>query len=62
MKFDNLKFQMLCKNFNVRIWTTVPQTPWNNSLIKKHNAIPGLIVTKTMEDIKCDLQLVVLSC
>ena len=58
-EFDNTEFQTLCDNFNIRICTTVAESPWSNSLIERHNAILGLTVTKSMEDIKCDLQLAV---
>ena len=58
-EFDNTEFQTLCKNFNIRIWTTAAESPWSNSLIeRRHNAVLGLTVTKN-EDIKCDLQIVV---
>ena len=56
---DSTKFQTLCENFNVRICTTAAESPWSNSLIERHNAILGLTVTKTMNDIKCDLHLAV---
>ena len=41
------------------ICTTAAESPWSNCLTERHNAILGLTVTKTMEDIKCDLQLTV---
>ena len=53
-----LNFKHFMK-INNRIWTTAAESPWSNSLIERHNAILGLTVTKTMENIKCDLQLAV---
>ena len=58
-EFDNTEFQTLCDNFNIRICTTAAESPWSNSLIERRTAILGLTVTKSMEDIKCDLQLAV---
>ena len=58
-KFDNTEFQTLGENFNIRICITAAEGPWSNDLIERHNDIRGLTVTKTMEDLKCDLQLVV---
>ena len=58
-EFDNTEFQTLCNNFIIRICTTAAESPWSNSLIERYNAVLGLRVTKTMEDIKCDLQLAV---
>ena len=58
-EFDNTEFQALCENFNISICTTAVESPWRNGLIERHNAVFGLTVTKTMEDIKCDLQLAV---
>ena len=58
-EFENTEFQTFCENINIRICTTAAGSPWSNGLIERHNAILGLTVTKTMEDIKCDLQLAV---
>ena len=58
-EFGNTQFQMLCENFNIRICTSAAESPWNNGLIERHNAILGLTVTKIMEDFKCDLQLAI---
>ena len=58
-EFDNTEFQALCEDVNIRICTTSAERPWSNGLIERHNAVFGLTVTKTMEDIKCDLQLAV---
>ena len=58
-EFDNTEFQTLGQNFNMRICTAAAESPWSNDLIERHNAILGLTVTKAMEDIKCELQLVV---
>ena len=55
---NNTEFQKLCKNFSIKIYTTAT-VPWSNGLIERHNTILGLKVTKTIKDIKCDLQLVV---
>ena len=56
-EFGNIEFQTLCEHFNIRICTTGIESPWNNSLIERHNAILGLRVIKTMKGINCDLQL-----
>ena len=59
-EFNNAEFQTLFENFDIRICTTAAESPWSNDLIERHNAILSLTVTKTMEDIKCDLKLAVL--
>ena len=54
-----LNLKHFVENFNIRICTTTTESPWNNVLTERHNAILGLTVTKTIEDIKCGLQLAV---
>ena len=58
-EFVNTEFPTLCENLNIRICTTAADSSWSNGLIERHNAILGLTVTKTMEYIKCNLQLAV---
>ena len=58
-EFDDTELQRLCENFDITICTTAADSPWSNSLIERHNTVLGLAVTKTMEDINCDLQLAV---
>ena len=41
---DNIDFQKLCVNFNIRICTTAVESPWSNDLIERHNAVLGLTV------------------
>ena len=58
-EFCNDEFITFCENMNIRICTTAAESPWSNGLVERHNAVLGLTVSKTMEDIKCDLNLAV---
>ena len=54
-EFNNTEFQILRENFNIRICLTAAESPWSNGLTEQHNAVLGLTITKTVEDIKCGL-------
>ena len=56
--FDNTEFHTLWKLY-VRICNTTIESCWSNGSKERNNAILDLTPTKTMEDIKCDLQLAV---
>ena len=52
-KMMNLK---LCENFNIGIFTTTTESPWNNGFNEKHRAIHRLSVSKTIEETKHELE------
>ena len=43
------------ENFHIRICTTAAESPWCNGLFEQHNAVLGLMVTKTITNTNCDL-------
>ena len=44
-------------NINIHICTTAAEAPWINGLVERHNAILGYTVAKTIDNVKCDLEL-----
>ena len=56
-EFNKHEFISLCENVNIHVCTTAAEAPWSNGLVKKHNAILGYTVAKTIDDVKCDLEL-----
>ena len=58
-KFCNNEFISLCESFNIRICMTAAESLWSNGLVERHNAILGLIVTKIVDDLDCDLDIAV---
>lgn len=58
-EFTNEELITLCENFNIRICTTAAESPCSNGLIEQHNAVLQLTVTKTIEEVKCDLDMAV---
>ena len=55
-EFNNEDFRSLCENANICTLTTTAESPWSNGLMERRNAIVGYTVTKTMEDVGCDLE------
>ena len=56
-EFNNHKFTSLCENVNIHICTMAAEAPWSNGLVERHNAILGYRVAKTIDNVKCDLEL-----
>ena len=56
-EFNNHEFISLCKNVNIHIFITAAEAPWRNGLVERDNAILGYTVAKTIDDVKCDLEL-----
>ena len=44
-------------NVNIHICTTAAEAPWINGLVERHNAVLGYTVAKTIDNVKCDLEL-----
>ena len=59
-EFNNEKFRDMCEKLNIVIKTTAAESPWSNGLVERHNQIMGEMVTKTMADMKCSLELAVM--
>ena len=47
------KFTDFCKNFNIKISTTLAESPWCNGIYEWHNAILTEHLLKVKEDINC---------
>ena len=56
-EFNNHEFISLCENVNIHICTMAAEPPWSNGLVERHNAILEYTVAKTIDDVKCDLEL-----
>ena len=56
-EFNNHKCISQCENINILICTTDAEAPWSNCLVERHNAILGYAVAKTIDNVKCDLEL-----
>ena len=56
-EFHNHKFISLWENVNICICTMAAEAPWSNGLVKRHNAILGYTIAKTIDNVKCDLEL-----
>ena len=56
-EFNNEKFQDMAQNLNILLKTTAAESPWSNGLNERHNGILGEMVEKTLEDVKCSLDI-----
>ena len=41
----------MCQNLNLNFITTATESPWSNGMVKKHNDIVGLSVSKIVENV-----------
>ena len=59
-EFTSSDFIIFCENVNIRIWTTIAESPWSNAgVIERHDAVLGLTMTQTIADSNCDLEIAV---
>ena len=58
-EFANTEFITCCKNMNIQICTTIAKSPWSNGLVKRHNAVLGMTVSKVIKDVNCQLEVAV---
>ena len=49
-EFDNEDLRSMCENLNIRICTSVAESPWSNGLVERHNAVLGIMFTKIMAE------------
>ena len=55
-EFNNQEFRDMSQNMNIVVKTTAAQSPWSNGLNERHNGILGEMVTKTLEDGLCSME------
>lgn len=53
----NEEFEKINENCNIGICTNAAESLWNNGLIERDNANLGLTITKTIEKVKCGLDM-----
>ena len=58
-EFANEKFKELCEKTNVVVHTTAAESPWSNGLCERHNLVIADMITKTMKDTGCSVELAV---
>ena len=50
----NQFFRDMAQNLNIIVRSTAAQSPWSQGLNDRHNGVLGEMVTKTLEDTKCN--------
>ena len=55
-EFNNSEFRDIAQYMNSIVKTTAAQGPWSNGLNERHNSILGAMVTKTLEDSHCSME------
>ena len=61
-EFSNDAFRELCEKTNITVKTTGAEAPWSNGLCERHNRVLGEMLTKTIEDTRCNLDIAVAWC
>ena len=61
-EFNNPILRELCEKCNIIVLTTAAESPWSNGLVECHNRILGDMITKTMAESKCTLEMAVMWC
>ena len=61
-EFSNEPFRELCEKVNITVKTTSAESPWSNGLCERHNQVLGEMLTKTMSEAFCSLDLAVAWC
>ena len=54
-EFNNVDFQSMGENYNVKVMCTAAESPWSNGICERLNAVLGDNVTKIMADTECDV-------
>ena len=55
-EFNNEDFREIVEQLNINICTTGAESPWNNSIAKKHNSVIGNMMEKVLADVNCSLE------
>ena len=58
-EFNNDDYREMGEKLNTTVKSTAAESPWSNGVNERHNGILGEMVTKTMEDSKCSLEVAV---
>ena len=61
-EFNNPALRELCEKCNLIVLTTAAESPWSNGLVECHNRVLGEMISKTMADSKCSLEMAVMWC
>ena len=55
-EFNNNEMRALGEAFNITIKTTAAESPWSNGAVERLNGVLGNLVSKILDDTKCDVQ------
>ena len=58
-EFNNEDYREMGEKLNTTVKSTAAESPWSNGVNERHNGIIGEMVTKTMEDSGCSLEVAV---
>ena len=61
-EFSNDHFRELCERFNITVKTTSAESPWSNGVCERHNQTLAEMITRTMNDTNCNIDLAVAWC
>ena len=54
-EFNNDEMKALGESFNIKILSTAAESPWSNGICERLNGVLGTMVSKIVEDAKCDV-------
>ena len=54
-EFNNGEMKALGESFNIKILSTAAESPWSNGICERLNGVLGIMVSKIVEDAKCDV-------
>ena len=58
-EFNNEDFRIMGENLNIKIKSTVAESPWSNGINECHNAKLGDMIDRIIADRRCSLQVAV---
>ena len=56
-EFNNAEMRALGEAFNINVLNTAAESPWSNGICERLNGVLGDLVSKVLDDAKCDLQI-----
>ena len=56
-EFNNAEMRALGEAFNINVINTAAESPWSNGICERLNGVLGDLVSKVLDDAKCDLQI-----
>ena len=57
-EFANKSFIDMCAKLNIEVATTAGESPFSNRTVERHNKVLAEAMQKTLDDIKCELDIV----